>query len=337
MRALVSFVTCLVLASPAIAHPPSAGAPPSGPCAEYAAWLCEETKDTVVACVAMKHLVDILPPAACREALADRQHAKATLDGWRAECDVLIVRLCGDLGNETATCRRILDQRDYFTPDRCHDMLADYGALIQQFRREEASLHPLPADVRARIEAGDAPSFGPADAPVTLVMFSDFECPFCVEARWTAGAVFQELGSRVRFVFRQMPLEIHPRARLAARASLEAHAQGKFWPFHDAVFAHPEQLDREGLVKRAGEVGLDVPRFIAAIDSATHEAEVRRDMELASAAFVTGTPTLFIAGKRFDRPGDYVAVLEEIRRLLPADAPTLSGTDAPSGTPAPSR
>lgn len=325
---LVALLCSGILAA-AVAAADTAPVEPASPCREYAEWLCAEAKDTMAACVAMKQLEDLLSPATCRQALADRGHAVATLNSWRSECDSLVERLCTDIGPATATCRRLRDQRAHLSPDRCHGMAAEYATLIAQLRQEEARLHPLPAEVRARIEAPDAPSFGPMGAPVTLVMFSDFECPYCVQARLTAGAVFQQLGTRVRFVFRQMPLDIHPRAKLAARASLEAHEQGKFWPFHDALFANHEKLDRDDLVQRAREVGLDVPKFTAALDGGAHEAAILRDRALAAEAFVSGTPTLFIEGKRFERPGDYPAVLEEIQKLLPP-APTAMSPDAPA-------
>jgi hypothetical protein len=315
---------------------------PPDPCRRYADWLCEEAKDTATGCGSARALALLLPPAACDVALARRAETTARLESMRASCAGLLARLCADLGPETAACRRLQGQRASLTPDRCHAVLEDYPRSLAQLRREEAALHPLTPVLRDRIAAGDGPSFGPKGAPVTMVLFTDFECPFCVKARDTAGAVYQTHGDRVRFVLRQLPAAIHQHAELAARASLEANAQGRFWPFHDAVFAHPGELDEEGLLRRAAEVGLDIERFRTALEANAHAEAVDADRTIADAAGVLVTPTLFLDGRRVDQPGDFHAVLAEVEAALaaadaalpPPPLPVSRAVSAPSPSPA---
>jgi protein-disulfide isomerase len=143
----------------------------------------------------------------------------------------------------------------------------------------------------------EAPAWGPVDARVTVEVWSDFECPFCARGADTVKALREKYGEQVRIVFRHYPLPIHKNARLAAIASMAAHEQGKFWVFHDALFAHQDALDRVSLEALAGRQGLDVERFRRALDSSTWSNYV--DMELAEGQRrkVGGTPTFFINGK----------------------------------------
>lgn len=150
----------------------------------------------------------------------------------------------------------------------------------------------IPATPRA-----EAPSVGRADAKVTVEVWSDFQCPFCARGADVLKQLREKYGDSVRFVFRHQPLPFHKNARLAAAASMAAHEQGKFWEFHDALFANQNALDRASLETLAGKLGLDVPRFRRALDSSTWSNYVDMDVAEGQRRGVAGTPTFFVNGK----------------------------------------
>lgn len=140
---------------------------------------------------------------------------------------------------------------------------------------------------------------GEPDAPLELVMFGDFQCPFCLGAQSVLRRVDQRLDGRLRFAFRHLPIpERHPLAPLAAEASEAAAAQGKFWEYHDALFAAQPRLSRETMLEVAGDLGLDVERIEAELDAGTHRDRVARDVDSAERSGATGTPTFFANGGR---------------------------------------
>ncbi len=180
----------------------------------------------------------------------------------------------------------------------------------------EAKNNRLPADKIAKLSAGDPPAFGPEDATVTVVEFSDFECPYCSLAANAVNELKPKYGDRVRFVFRQFPLGFHKQAHLAAQASLAAKEQGKFWEFHDKLFANQKALAREDLEKYAEELGLDMDKFKAALDQGTFKQTVDDELELGSEVFVEGTPTMFINGARVANATDATAIAEALEKAL---------------------
>jgi protein-disulfide isomerase len=142
---------------------------------------------------------------------------------------------------------------------------------------------------------------GPDDAPVTLVEYGDFECPYCGMAHPIVQAAQRELGSQLRFVFRHFPLaEAHPHARLAAQAAEAAGAQGRFWEMHDTLFEHQDALDVEDLVGYAESLGLDSAQFARDLESGTYAKKVRDDFRSGVRSGVNGTPTFFVNGTRYD-------------------------------------
>ena len=163
---------------------------------------------------------------------------------------------------------------------------------------------------------------GPADAPVTLVEYGDFECPHCGRAHPILGRVQRRLGDHLRFVFRNFPLgELHPHAVHAAEAAEEAAVQGRFWEMHDAIFEHQQALDDRSLARLAESVGVDGARVATALAEGTHEERVRADFLSGVRSGVNGTPTFFINGTRFDGAWDeenLVAALEEASRARTA-------------------
>jgi protein-disulfide isomerase len=150
---------------------------------------------------------------------------------------------------------------------------------------------------RIEVEA-IGPSKGPAEAPITLVEFSDFECPFCVRVLPTLEQVRETYGDQVRIVYRHFPLNaIHPNAQITAEASLCADAQGKFWEMHDAIFEVRGKAGAGELKTMAADLGLDTEAFDACLDAREYQGQVAADMEAGRQAGVTGTPALFINGR----------------------------------------
>ena len=159
-----------------------------------------------------------------------------------------------------------------------------------------------------RIPIAGAPVKGPENAPVTLVEFSDFECPYCSKAVHQVDALLKAFPNDIRLVYKQFPLSMHPHAKLAAEASLAANEQGKFWEMHDKLFANFRQLSRERILEIAREIGLDTTRFTADLNSGKYNSTVDRDLKDGEEAGVYGTPAFFINGKHYNGPMDLSAV-----------------------------
>ncbi|MCL2011546.1 MAG: thioredoxin domain-containing protein [Cystobacterineae bacterium] len=143
----------------------------------------------------------------------------------------------------------------------------------------------------------NAPSKGPQDAPVTMLIWSDFECPYCSRVVPTLHALAQKYAVQVRFVFRHLPLHFHKNAQKAAEATMAAHAQGKFWEMHDLLFQNQKALDEASLISYAQKLNLDVRKFQEALDRGTYADYVKQDSATASAYSITGTPTFIINGQ----------------------------------------
>jgi len=155
-------------------------------------------------------------------------------------------------------------------------------------------------DDAVQIPVAGAPSVGPANAKITLVEFSDFQCPYCAVAVGEINALLKAYPTQVKLVFKQFPLETHPQADLAAAAAIAAHKQGKFWPMHDAMFAHRDDLSRRNIIALAKQIGLNLEQFESDIDSTEVRETVVRDVQDGDRAHVEGTPTLFISGQRYN-------------------------------------
>ena len=137
---------------------------------------------------------------------------------------------------------------------------------------------------------------GPADAPVTLVLFDDFQCPYCARLVPTIEQIMQAYPNQVRVVFKHFPLSMHKFARQAAAASIAARNQGKFWPLHDQLFANYNQLNDEKIRALAASVGLDMERFDKDIQDPALQQEIAADMQLGTSSGVRGTPAVYING-----------------------------------------
>jgi protein-disulfide isomerase len=139
---------------------------------------------------------------------------------------------------------------------------------------------------------------GAANAPITIVEFVDFQCPFCGRATDTIDQVFKEYLGQVRFYVRHSPLPFHPDAPAAAEAALAAEEQGKFWEMHDKLIGNQRNLAREDLEAYARELGLDMGKFTQALDARSHKARIDQDIVVAEKVGARGTPTFFINGRK---------------------------------------
>ncbi|MDB4981075.1 MAG: DSBA-like thioredoxin domain protein [Myxococcales bacterium] len=175
----------------------------------------------------------------------------------------------------------------------------------------------------------EGPSKGPATAKVNIVAFSDFQCPFCSRVVATMEKIEKEYPNDVRIFFRHNPLEFHPNAPLAAEAAVAAEAQGKFWEMHDKMFANQQNILRPDLEKYAGEIGLDVGKFKAALDSGAGKARVQQDLALARQIGVQGTPNFYINGRNLQGAQPY----EEFKKVIDQEI-IAANKELAKGTPA---
>jgi len=154
---------------------------------------------------------------------------------------------------------------------------------------------------------------GLATAPVTLVEYGDFECPYCGAAYPIVKELQRHLGTRLRFVFRNFPLTtVHPHAQHAAEAAEAAGAQGRYWPMHDMLFEHQGSLTDEALVKYARALDLDTTRFAGELRRHHYAARVREDVASGIDSGVSGTPTFYIKGVRHDAPYNLETLLAAV-------------------------
>jgi len=168
--------------------------------------------------------------------------------------------------------------------------------LVASLRPKYSARILLEVDRIEVAEAG-APARGPAGAPVVIIEFSDFQCPFCSRVLPAIAQVEKVYGDQVRFVYRQFPLNIHPNAQKAAEASLCANEQGKFWQMHDAMFGDQGALAVDQLKAKAAGLGLAADQFNACLDSGKFAAQIAADLSDGQKAGVTGTPALFVNGR----------------------------------------
>jgi protein-disulfide isomerase len=172
------------------------------------------------------------------------------------------------------------------------------GEYYEQLKKD-AKVEILLAEWQAPKVQVDAsgPAKGPANAPVTIVEFSDFECPFCVRAEPTVKQVMDTYGDRVRLVFKDFPLPNHTKAPKAAEAAHCASDQGKFWEMHEKLFASPDALDVPDLKAHARGLGLDGAKFDACLDGGEKGKLVQANRKAGEEAGVSGTPAFFVNGR----------------------------------------
>ena len=177
---------------------------------------------------------------------------------------------------------------------------------------------PVSAPLVGAVSVDDDPARGPENALVTIIEFSDFQCPFCKSFfDQTQPIVFATYGDRVRYVFRDFPIaSLHPQAPKAAEAAQCAFDQGKFWEYHDVLFRNPGLLDVASLKTHATTLGLNGSTFNVCLDSGKYTQEVQKDFDDGRAYGVTGTPTFFINGRKLVGAQPYSAIQQVIEEEL---------------------
>jgi len=189
----------------------------------------------------------------------------------------------------------------------------EYFKTLEAKYKVDYKLEPVRVDV-----AATGPAKGPASAPVTIVEFSDFQCPFCSRLLPTMAEVEKKYGDKVRVVFRQFPLSFHQNAQKAAEASLCAQDQGKFWEMHDAMFGDQNALGVDQLKAKAAGLGMNADKFNKCLDSGEKAAAIQADQKAGAEAGVSGTPAMFVNGRFINGavPIDQITPIidDEIRR-----------------------
>ena len=173
----------------------------------------------------------------------------------------------------------------------------------------------LPMTLATPVDPGRDHIRGDPNAPLTLVEYGDFECPFCSRATGVVREVQERFGAELRYVFRHLPLpDVHPHAELAALAAEAAADQGRFWEMHDLLFEHQDELEFEDLIGYAADLDLDAERFTRALEEGRHAERIREDVASAEASGARGTPTFFVGDVRHVGPHD----AETLTRALEA-------------------
>ena len=262
-----------------------------------------------------------LDMAAFQAALADHRH-KAAVDRDVAEAQALGI---------TGTPTLYVNGRKMVGVPVASQLVGYIKALLTGTSVTEAAAVRL---APGTLDLQGSPSRGPADAPVTIVEFSDFQCPFCGRANSTVENVWKSYNGKVRWVFKHYPLDFHPDAPLAHRAALAAGEQGKFWEMHDAIFLNQRAIKRDDLIRTAGTLGLEMTRFLADLDSANYQKVMQRDMAEGTQVGIDGTPTFFINGHRLVGAQPIETFRAVIDREL-SIAPTVSFTRPAAGEAVP--
>jgi protein-disulfide isomerase len=308
-------------AAPSASSSAVASAASGGPCATYARRLCEKTGPDSPTCQAITTATELMPPDACTAGLKDVEYSVKKLALAGKACDELVDKLCAAVGPHTQSCELVKKETKNFPPEKCKMMEQHLPEVVAELQKMEQANLPLSQELQAALVQGGVATFGPANAKVQIVEFSDFQCPFCSRAASVVHQIKEKYGSRVRFTFRQFPLPMHPNAHDAAEAALAANTQGKFWEFHDKLFEHQKQLDRAGLEEQAKESGLNLVSFKKALDDHKFAAAVDADVKLGEQVQVQGTPSMFINGARVADPTSFEAVSELIEAALKGPVP----------------
>ena len=185
----------------------------------------------------------------------------------------------------------------YLQTQRKQALLTDYVAKLTKSNPVEIYFEK--PKMQVQVTPGNGPSFGKADSNVNVVVFSDFQCPFCSRAAETVTLVKKKYGNKIKLTFRQFPLPMHKDARPAAEASMCVNDQGsdKFWKFHDLAFKNQEKLDKLNLDKYAKESGADMKKFEECVNAKKFAAVVQQDLAYGEKIGVKSTPTFFINGQ----------------------------------------
>ena len=222
--------------------------------------------------------------------------------------------------------------RDRFPGRTIEQMRPEIRAVMDQQRPTQAlhaymnELRAMADDVAVLLEPPrhavetlpEDPARGPAGAPIELIEFSDFDCPYCQRATETLARLMEQFEGQIRLVYKDYPLPSHANAFKAAEAGNCAHEQDRFWDLHDTMFANQGALDVDALKGYAAEIGLDAGAFIECLDSGRHASTVDRDLRIGMSYGVSSTPTLFLNGRAVLGAAPYGTFVEIIREELAA-------------------
>jgi protein-disulfide isomerase len=229
------------------------------------------------------------------ETLWDRQVHSKIMPITNEEIEVFYSSNKARLGMDLKESREHI--REFLRIKKIEAQKALYLESLRSNARIETYLE-APPPFRAEVPTTGAPSKGAEYAPVTIVKFEDFQCPFCKQIQPTLTELFSRYNGKIRLVHKDLPLDsIHPQARKAAEAARCADEEGKFWSYHDLLYANSPNVSRENLKSYAKEVGLDVDAFDRCLGSGKFKAVVQRDLIDGTQLGVTGTPTFFINGR----------------------------------------
>ncbi len=205
--------------------------------------------------------------------------------------------------------------KDFSNEERANLEIAFSKTLAAKYKPSITYKYPEP--IVQKISVDDDPAMGPANAPVTVVMFSDFQCPACAATHPVLKKAIEAFPGKVRFVVRDFPLEsIHGNAFNAARAAAAANAQGKFFEYGEFLYKHQDALDTASLMKYAADMGLNVKQFELDFNSEKTAAEIRKDQADGDSYVVNSTPTIFVNGVRI-RDLSFESFKAAIERALP--------------------
>ena len=187
--------------------------------------------------------------------------------------------------------------RSYLQNQKLNARRQDF--LESLIAKSKVVVHLQPPPVfRNEVSADGAPFKGGAKAPVTIVKFEDFQCPFCKQVQPTFEKLLARYGDKIKLAHRDFPIDsLHPQARLAHEAARCANEQGKFWAYHDKVYANASKVGVEDLKSYAKEVGLDATKFDQCVDAGKFKSAVQKDVDEGTRVGVTGTPAFFINGR----------------------------------------
>lgn len=239
------------------------------------------------------HRQGVGPEVIIRKEITDKLHAPSEEEIAKV-FEENRTHITGDLATARNSIVSYLDQQEQIRLVRAFSDKLRASANIRILLRE-----PVPPVIA--VSADDDPFRGPATAPVTVIVFTDFQCPNCGASHPVIDEVTKSYGDKVRLVIRDFPLDIHENAQKAAEAANAAFAQGKFFEYIELLFKNQKALDVPSLKKYATEIGLNRTKFDAALDSGAYELEVNHDIDDGEKYGVVGTPTVFVNGVRINK------------------------------------
>jgi protein-disulfide isomerase len=201
------------------------------------------------------------------------------------------------------------------------------GEFLFLVNRGQKVIQGINIDFIKQIDITDAPFMGMADAPVTIVLFSDFQCPYCSKMGSFFDEVFARYPDKIKLVYKNFPLRFHQYAAKAALAALAADKQGRFWEFHDLLFKHSKELSDKKVEEITKELGLDYERLKKDMNSPAIRQRLQQDMNDGAQAGVTGTPTVFVNGRELKKRS-----LENISKLIDEAIKKAADLSRPSET-----